>query len=258
METTADALDVGILYFLERSDDRHRRVHRDPQSAARASVRSRRIITPDDLAQVPIGDKKKSDGTPLRPERRGQRGRGHLAAASATRSSTTVPASCSSSRSIPWANTLEVTHGVEEALAELRPGLPGLEMDSTIFRPADFIQVALDNLTRALLLGCLLVMLVLAAFLFEWRTALISLVAIPLSLVAGGLVLYLTRRDHQHDDPGGVRDRHRRRRRRCDHRRRKHRAAAAPVPQGGQHQVDGAASFSRPRSKCARPSSTRR
>ncbi len=67
-------------------------------------------------------------------------------------------------------------------------------MDSTIFRPADFIEVALDNLTRALLLGCLLVMMVLAAFLFEWRTALISLVAIPLSLMASLLVLYLTRR----------------------------------------------------------------
>src|SRR5437867_1817200 len=66
----------------------------------------------------------------------------------------------------PWANTLQVTHGVEEALAELRPGLTGIDMDWTIFRPADFIELALDNLTRALLLGCLLVMLVLVAFLF--------------------------------------------------------------------------------------------
>jgi len=64
-------------------------------------------------------------------------------------------------------------------------------MDPTIFRPADFIQVALDNLTRALILGCVLVMLVLAAFLFEWRTALISLIAIQLSLIAGGVVLYM-------------------------------------------------------------------
>ena len=91
----------------------------------------------------------------------------------------------------PWANTLDVTKGVEAALDELRPGLPGLEMDSTIFRPATFIEMALDNLTRALLLGCLLVVLVLVAFLFEWRTALISVIAIPLSLVAAGFVLYL-------------------------------------------------------------------
>jgi CzcA family heavy metal efflux pump len=91
----------------------------------------------------------------------------------------------------PWGNTLEVTRGVEEALAVLQPGLPGIAVDSTIFRPATFIETALDNLTAALIIGCILVALVLGAFLFEWRTALISLVAIPLSLVAGGLVLYL-------------------------------------------------------------------
>ena len=72
---------------------------------------------------------------------------------------------------------------------ELRPGLAGIDVDTTIFRPATFIEQAIDNLTRALLLGCLLVILILGAFLFEWRTALISLVAIPLSLVAAGLVL---------------------------------------------------------------------
>jgi CzcA family heavy metal efflux pump len=92
----------------------------------------------------------------------------------------------------PWANTLDVTRGVEDALDELRPGLQGIEVDSTIFRPADFIQLALSNLTSALLIGSLLVFLVLLAFLFEWRTALISLVAIPLSLTAAGLVLFLS------------------------------------------------------------------
>jgi CzcA family heavy metal efflux pump len=90
----------------------------------------------------------------------------------------------------PWANTLQVTHGVEAALDELRPGLPGMEIDHEIFRPATFIEVSIDNLTTALLIGAVLVILVLGAFLFEWRTALISVVAIPLSLVAAGLVFY--------------------------------------------------------------------
>jgi CzcA family heavy metal efflux pump len=90
------------------------------------------------------------------------------------------------------ANTVKVTNGVDDALDELRPGLPGIQFDATIFRQADFIDSAIDNLTLALLLGCLLVILVLVAFLFEWRTALISLLAIPLSLVAALLVLYLT------------------------------------------------------------------
>ncbi len=92
----------------------------------------------------------------------------------------------------PWANTLDVTRGVEAALDEMRPGLQGIEVDSTIFRPADFIELALDNLSRTLLLGSALVFLVLLAFLFDWRTALISLVAIPLSLMAAALVLVLT------------------------------------------------------------------
>jgi CzcA family heavy metal efflux pump len=90
----------------------------------------------------------------------------------------------------PWANTLEVTRDVEDALAELAPGLPGIDIDTTIFRPATFIEVALDNLTRALLIGSLLVFVVLIVFLFDWRTALISLIAIPLSLLAAGLVLW--------------------------------------------------------------------
>lgn len=92
---------------------------------------------------------------------------------------------------LPWANTLEVTRGIEEALAALKPGLPGIEIDSTIFRPATFIELSMDNLTQALIIGCILVVIVLGAFLYEWRVALISVVAIPLSLVAAGVVLYL-------------------------------------------------------------------
>ncbi len=89
------------------------------------------------------------------------------------------------------ANTMEVTRGVEQAMDELQPGLPGITIDTTIFRPATFIEQSIDNLTRALLLGILLVMLIIIAFLFEWRTTFISLIAIPLSLVTALLVLDL-------------------------------------------------------------------
>jgi len=89
------------------------------------------------------------------------------------------------------ANTLAVTRGVEQALDDLRPGLPGIRIDETIFRPASFIELAIHNLKLALLIGCLLVVLVLIAFLYEWRAAFISLIAIPLSLVAAGVVLTL-------------------------------------------------------------------
>ncbi|MEA2191394.1 MAG: hypothetical protein QOI73_1515 [Solirubrobacteraceae bacterium] len=89
----------------------------------------------------------------------------------------------------PGANTLKVTEGIDDALDKMRPGLPDITIDSTIFRPASFIETAISNLTTALLLGCLLVVLIILAFLFDLRTALISLVAIPLSLVAAIVVL---------------------------------------------------------------------
>ena len=89
------------------------------------------------------------------------------------------------------ANTLEVTRGVEEAMDELQPGLPGITVDTTIFRPATFIEQSIDNLTTAMLIGILLVILIIIAFLFEWRTAFISLIAIPLSLVSAIVILDL-------------------------------------------------------------------
>ena len=103
----------------------------------------------------------------------------------------------------PNANTLEVTRGIEETVDDMRPGLPGMEIDTTIFRPATFIEQAFGNLTRALLLGVLLVVLILAAFLFEWRTAFISLIAIPLSLLAACSCSSVRRR-YQRDDPAGL------------------------------------------------------
>jgi CzcA family heavy metal efflux pump len=90
----------------------------------------------------------------------------------------------------PWGNTLQVTHDVDQAIKEMQPGLPGVVFDTHIFRAADFIDTSIHNLTQALLIGALLVIIVLGAFLFEWRTVVISLAAIPLSLVAAGLVLY--------------------------------------------------------------------
>src|SRR6266576_1466041 len=91
----------------------------------------------------------------------------------------------------PGANTLDVTRGIDAKLKELQPGLSGIRIDTGIFRPASFVEMAIGNLTNALLVGFLLAVLVLFTFLFEWRTAVISLVTIPLSLMAAGLVLYL-------------------------------------------------------------------
>ncbi len=89
----------------------------------------------------------------------------------------------------PGANTVEVTEGVEEAMAVLRSGMAGIEME-TVFRPANYIELATDKLVQAALLGAVFMALVLFAFLEGWRPVVISLVVIPLSLAVAGLVLY--------------------------------------------------------------------
>jgi len=86
-------------------------------------------------------------------------------------------------------NTLDVTRGVEKALAELKPGLTGIVVDSTIFRPATFIEKSLGNLTEAMAIGCALVAMVLILFTRDWRSATISLTAIPLALLGAALIL---------------------------------------------------------------------
>jgi len=91
----------------------------------------------------------------------------------------------------PGSNTVDVTEDVEAALEALRPGLSGIEMDTTLYRPATFIETALSNLTRTLIVALILVIVLLGAFVFDWRAALISLVTIPLALLAAGLVLHL-------------------------------------------------------------------
>lgn len=91
----------------------------------------------------------------------------------------------------PGANTLEVTRGVEEALDAMRPGLSGIEIDTNVFRPANYIDSAIGNLSSAALIGSILVILLFAAFFFSWRTTLIGFITIPLSLIAAGFILHL-------------------------------------------------------------------
>jgi len=90
----------------------------------------------------------------------------------------------------PDVNTLELTQQVEEALNELDATLPAaLEINSRIFRQADFIQTAVSNVFRVLLEGGLFVTLILFLFLLNMRSTLISLLAIPLSLILSLMAL---------------------------------------------------------------------
>jgi len=89
------------------------------------------------------------------------------------------------------ANTREVTTRVEAALQELRPALERekVQLHADLFRPANFIDTATQNVLHALLIGGALVIIILFLFLFDWRTSIISCTAIPLSLVAAVLAL---------------------------------------------------------------------
>jgi CzcA family heavy metal efflux pump len=90
----------------------------------------------------------------------------------------------------PGANTLELTDRLDATLAEIQAGLPpGMKIERHIFRQADFIRVSVDNLTKALIEGAVLVVAIVFAFLLSARATAISLVAIPLSLVAAILAM---------------------------------------------------------------------
>jgi CzcA family heavy metal efflux pump len=92
----------------------------------------------------------------------------------------------------PGTSTTEVTADVEEALDSLTPALPGIQVDSTVYRPATSIENSIDELTVAAGVAFVLIAVVLAAFFFGWRAALISAVSIPASLLVAGSLLGLT------------------------------------------------------------------
>src|SRR5215510_4994625 len=185
LETTGNALWVSSLTFIEAST---------PGTGGFIDTAQQRlgvrhispIVTSDTLAQVPIQD---AEGVTIGDVANVVEDHQPLIGDALSKNG---PSLLLIIQKFPGANTLDVTRGVEDALAELSPGLSGLEMNSSIFRPADFIEAAINNLGMTLLIGFLFILLVLAAFFFEWRTVLVSLITIPLALIASAYVLYLS------------------------------------------------------------------
>ena len=184
MTVTADAVDAGLPQYstghfigrggwIETPDERIGIRHVMP------------IVQTEDLAQIPIQN---SRGENLRLSDVANLVRDHqpLAGDAVINDG---PGLMLIVEKLPWANTLDVTRGVEAALEELQPGLQGIAVDPAIFRPATFIEDSIRNLSSAILIGAVLMILMLCLFLYSWRTALISVVAIPLSLIAAALVL---------------------------------------------------------------------
>ena len=189
MKVMADALDAGLLKFSEGAIIGSGGYIDTPNQ--RIGIRSvLPIVTPEQLAAVPINDRTKPDGSPLTLGDMGEVVWDHLPMVGDAVINDGEGLMMIVEK-LPWANTLDVSRGVEAAIEEMRPGLQGIEIDTTIFRPATFIETSISNLTESLLIGAVLVVIVLLFFLYEWRVALISATIIPLSLMAALLVLNL-------------------------------------------------------------------
>jgi CzcA family heavy metal efflux pump len=187
MEATADAVDSGLLKFSAGAVIGTGGTIETPNQ--RLGIRNvLPIIRPADLAKVPVTASSAKSG-PVRL--------GDVAKVAEDHQPLIGDAIIDGQpglllvvEKLPWANSLQMTAGVEDAIRKLQPGLPGIKFDTKVFQQADFVKLAISNLTQALVIGFILVVVVLALFLFEWRMALISLLTIPLSLVATLLVLY--------------------------------------------------------------------
>jgi len=90
---------------------------------------------------------------------------------------------------LPSASVPGVTKGVQQALNELRPALPGVSIDTSFFKPASYITNALHNLALALVIAAVLGFLALAALLLDLRALFLAATSVALSLLAAVLVL---------------------------------------------------------------------
>ncbi len=185
MEATSDSVDSGLLKFSSAAViGTGGAIEKDGKRLGIRNILP--VVTPADMAQISVQSKGgksvrlgdvavvKEDHQPLIGDAVVGAGPGLLLVI----------------EKLPWGNTLTITKGVEDVIKTLQPGLPDVTFDTHIFQQANFIDTAIHNLTQSLLLGFLLVVVILALFLFEWRVALISLLTIPLSLMAAVLLLY--------------------------------------------------------------------
>jgi CzcA family heavy metal efflux pump len=184
-EAVSDALDVGLLRYARGAHIGTGGFVETPNQ--RFQLKFAPVgVTPETLARVPV---KSRSGTPLL-----LRDVADLVYAPQGMIGDAIindgPGLMLIVEKFPWGNTLAVTRGVEEALEQMKPGLPGVEIDTTIFRPATFVEDSIDNLSWALLLGCVLVVGIIFIFLYELRTAIVCIIAIPLSLLSAALVLF--------------------------------------------------------------------
>ena len=129
---------------------------------------SQGIVKIEDLAELKIGAAPKIGDGSLRGE----------------------PAVIMTVQKQPATNTLALTETIDNAIADLQKTMPAdVKINSTIFRQADFINASISNIQKTLLEGSIFVVVILFLFLMNWRATVISLLAIPVSLIAAILTL---------------------------------------------------------------------
>ena len=192
VRTAGNALEVSPLSYLEASkpgtggfiDTPNQRLNIFHEQA---------ISTPEELAQVPL---EAASGAPA-PGPDGPLTLGDVTDVVEDHQPLIGDTACASGQSclllvverFPDTNTSAVSDGVDAAVAALRPGLGGMEIDSSAYRPAAFVEATWENLEIALGIGAVLLLLLLIGLFRDWRRTLMVTVGVATSV--GGAVLVL-------------------------------------------------------------------
>lgn len=192
LSTAGNALQVSPLSFLEASspgtggfiDTVNQRLHIFHEQA---------ISTPDELARAalegPDGGAVLVDGEPVTL--------GDVTEIVEDHQPLIGDAQCNAGPCVllviekfPGANTPEVVENIDIAFEALAPGLGGIEIDTSVYRPAVYVEEAIDNLRAVLIVGGLILLIVLGLIFASWRIVLIAVLSVVSSLAVVGLVFY--------------------------------------------------------------------
>ncbi len=186
INTAGNAQVVSPLSFLEASTPGTGGFVETPQQRLQVRHLLEKIANPDELAKVPVegtsGALKLGDIADIKVDHQPLIGDAVVNG---------KPGLILVVEKFPGVSTTQVTRDVQQALETLRPGLSGIETDTSWFAPADYVEAAKSNLGLAVALGAGLLLLALAALRFHWRAALVVVITVPLSVISAALIVNL-------------------------------------------------------------------
>ena len=184
--TAGNAQVVSPLTFLEASTPGTGGFVETPQQRLQVRHLLEKIANPEELAKVPVdgtsGNLRLGDVADIKVDHQPLIGDAVVNG---------KPGLILVVEKFPGVSTTQVTRDVQQALETLRPGLTGIETDTSWFAPSDYVAAAKSNLGLAVALGAGLLLLTLAALRFHWRAALVGAVTVPLSVITAALIVDL-------------------------------------------------------------------